>query len=267
MAKYLEDDNTVSSKYRLVDILDENGTSSNRVKQDILGGSNFKWTDKSLEIDESMQKLYDANGQEVSGMALYKYFDDNGNYTGGLYSSEQARAVDEVFANNTSSSYTNIENYWTAQGKPSPATIGKYIAQSSQEVAAALSFSLHVGAQSERTNKITASIDTLTSAGIGISQIASWNIGIVDETGNNAMDAIDVVEKAIQRISQQRSLLGAVQNRLEHTIATLDNVVENTTSAESAIRDTDMAEEMVKNANANILMQAGQSMLAQANQS
>ena len=267
MAKYLEDDNTIDSKYRLVDILDEKGKSSSRVKLDLLGGSDFKWTDKSLEIDESMQKLYDANGQEVSGMALYKYFDDNGNYTGGLYSSEQARAVDEVFANNTSSSYTNIEIYWTAQGKPSPATIGKYIAQSSQEVAAALSFSLHVGAQSERTNKITASIDTLTSAGIGISQIASWNIGIVDETGNNATDAIDVVEKAIQRISQQRSLLGAVQNRLEHTIANLDNVVENTTSAESAIRDTDMAEEMVKNANANILMQAGQSMLAQANQS
>ena len=63
-----------------------------------------------------------------------------------------------------------------------------------------------------------------------------------------------------------RSALGAVQNRLEHTIKNLDNVVENTTSAESAIRDTDMAEEMVKYSNSNILQQAGQSMLAQANQ-
>ena len=72
---------------------------------------------------------------------------------------------------------------------------------------------------------------------------------------------------AIKQIATQRSDLGAVQNRLEHTINNLDNVVENTTSAESAIRDTDMATEMVKFANNNILAQAGQAMLAQANQS
>jgi flagellin len=72
---------------------------------------------------------------------------------------------------------------------------------------------------------------------------------------------------ALNRVSKQRSDLGAVQNRLEHTIRNLDNVVENTTSAESAIRDTDMATEMVKYSNNNILQQAGQAMLAQANQS
>ena len=75
------------------------------------------------------------------------------------------------------------------------------------------------------------------------------------------------VKSALQTVSQQRSDLGAVQNRLEHTIANLDNVVENTTSAESAIRDTDMATEMVRYYNNNILNQAGQAMLAQANQS
>ena len=74
-------------------------------------------------------------------------------------------------------------------------------------------------------------------------------------------------KRAIQKVSTQRSALGAVQNRLEHTINNLDNVVENTTSAESAIRDTDMATEMVKYSNNNILAQAGQAMLAQANQS
>ena len=74
-------------------------------------------------------------------------------------------------------------------------------------------------------------------------------------------------KKALENVSKQRSDLGAVQNRLEHTINNLDNVVENTTSAESAIRDTDMATEMVKYSNNNILAQAGQSMLAQANQS
>ena len=74
-------------------------------------------------------------------------------------------------------------------------------------------------------------------------------------------------KSAIQDVSEQRSDLGAIQNRLEHTINNLDNVVENTTSAESAIRDTDMASEMVKYSNNNILAQAGQAMLAQANQS
>ena len=73
-------------------------------------------------------------------------------------------------------------------------------------------------------------------------------------------------KQAIKDVSQQRSDLGAIQNRLEHTIANLDNVVENTTAAESQIRDTDMASEMVKFSNNNILAQAGQAMLAQANQ-
>lgn len=83
----------------------------------------------------------------------------------------------------------------------------------------------------------------------------------------NASAAIDTIGKAIQQVSKQRSALGAIQNRLEHTINNLDNVVENTTSAESAIRDTDMAEEMVSYSKNNILAQAGQAMLAQANQS
>ena len=83
----------------------------------------------------------------------------------------------------------------------------------------------------------------------------------------NVTAAIDTISAAIQKVSTQRSALGAVQNRLEHTINNLDNVVENTTSAESAIRDTNMATEMVKYSNNNILAQAGQAMLAQANQS
>ena len=75
------------------------------------------------------------------------------------------------------------------------------------------------------------------------------------------------VQKAISSVSAMRSKLGALQNRLEHTIANLDNISENTQSAESRIRDTDMAKEMVNYSKNNILAQAGQSMLAQANQS
>jgi flagellin len=74
------------------------------------------------------------------------------------------------------------------------------------------------------------------------------------------------VSTAIESISSMRSDFGAVQNRLEHTIDNLDNIVENVTAAESRLRDTDMADEMVKYSKNNILIQAGQSMLAQANQ-
>ena len=96
----------------------------------------------------------------------------------------------------------------------------------------------------------------------------SLGVATVDvTTTKGAKEAIDLIKSAITKVSKQRSDLGAIQNRLEHTIANLDNVVENTTSAESRIRDTDMATEMVRFSNQNILQQAGQSMLAQANQS
>jgi flagellin len=101
----------------------------------------------------------------------------------------------------------------------------------------------------------------MSSAGLGVQ-----NLNLVDNTGAKATYAIDAIADAIQKVSAQRSSLGAIQNRLEHTINNLDNVVENTTSAESQIRDTDMAEEMVEYSKNNILAQAGQSMLAQANQ-
>ena len=83
----------------------------------------------------------------------------------------------------------------------------------------------------------------------------------------SAGNAMSAIQGAISVVSAQRSYLGALQNRLEHTISNLDNISENTSSAESRIRDTDMAEEMVSYSKNNILAQAGQSMLAQANQS
>ena len=87
------------------------------------------------------------------------------------------------------------------------------------------------------------------------------------DTYSKANATITAVQDAINKVSSQRSALGALQNRLEHTIANLDNVAENTQAAESRIRDTDMADEMVEYSKNNILAQAGQSMLAQANQS
>ena len=126
----------------------------------------------------------------------------------------------------------------------------------------ALTLTLHVGADATSNNQISVSLDTMSAKGLGV---AGLKVDGSDDT--NALNAIDTIKEAIQKVSTQRSALGAVQNRLEHTINNLDNVVENTTSAESQIRDTDMATEMVKYSNNNILAQAGQAMLAQSNQS
>jgi flagellin len=106
---------------------------------------------------------------------------------------------------------------------------------------------------------ITISIDSMDASTIGVSglQVTSFSA---------AGGAMSAIQGAISMVSAQRSTLGALQNRLEHTIANLDNISENTQSAESRIRDTDMAEEMVEYSKNNILAQAGQSMLAQANQ-
>ena len=129
------------------------------------------------------------------------------------------------------------------------------------KVAEKLNFNLHVGSDADMTNKINVNIETMDSSYLGIK-----GLNVTDETGVAATYAVDAIADALQKVSDQRSSLGAVQNRLEHTIANLDNVVENTTSAESRIRDVDMAEEMVEYSKNNILAQAGQSMLAQANQ-
>ena len=139
---------------------------------------------------------------------------------------------------------------------------GKYtITQGTVEAKEALSFNLHVGSDADMTNKITIDIEAMDAAGLGVK-----GLSISDDSGNAATYAIDAIADAISKVSAQRSALGAVQNRLEHTIANLDNIVENTTAAESRIRDTDMAEMMVEYSKNNILAQAGQSMLAQANQ-
>ena len=116
---------------------------------------------------------------------------------------------------------------------------------------------LHVGA--ECGQKITLKIKSMSCKAISLSGTTST------ASASGKLNAS--VKKAIKNLNKQRAELGSVQNRLEHTINNLDNIVENTTAAESQIRDTDMATEMVKYSNNNILAQAGQSMLAQANQS
>ena len=145
-------------------------------------------------------------------------------------------------------------------------TVTKLKAYDNAYVPDALNVSLHVGADSSNDNKIEMSIESMSSKSLGLVN-EDGRLLVDGKDSTNADKAIDTIAQAIQKVSTQRSALGAVQNRLEHTVNNLDNVVENTTSAESQIRDTDMATEMVKYSNNNILSQAGQAMLAQANQS
>ena len=218
-----------------------------------LAGSNtaLKGADLANAIAKG-EKIYTAtkdDGQDDTKLAkkgsdyayVTKMYDDTGKE---LSAAEAKAAQGDVFADK--------EHTFTIKTKTD------YLRN--ETVNGDLTFNLHVGSDSEATNKIGVSIGSMSAAGIGVS-------GLTVATEDDATVAVDTIAAAIQKVSTQRSALGAVQNRLEHTINNLDNVVENTTSAESQIRDTDMATEMVKYSNNNILAQAGQAMLAQSNQS
>ncbi len=116
---------------------------------------------------------------------------------------------------------------------------------------------------------ISVSIKAMNSSSLGLTKTVNnkKTLAISVSSFSSAGSAMTVIQKAIQSVSAMRSTLGALQNRLEHTISNLDNISENTQAAESRLRDTDMAEEMVEYSKNNILAQAGQSMLAQGNQS
>ena len=201
----------------------------------------------AAEATQAKAQYYDKDGNAIAANALSKYFTASSTTTGGATTTTVAAKADAPDL------YDAVGNKTTAN-KDNIAAL--------QDLTASLSISLHVGADATSNNQITLSIDAMSAKGLGVNGL---KVDGTDDT--NALSAIDTIKEAIQKVSTQRSALGAVQNRLEHTINNLDNVVENTTSAESAIRDTDMASEMVKYSNNNILSQAGQAMLAQANQS
>ena len=118
---------------------------------------------------------------------------------------------------------------------------------------------LQIGDTNDEFNKVTVSVDDMSATGIGT---AGLNVSNQDAAG----DAIDTIKSAINKVSTNRANLGALQNRLEYTINNLDTTAENMNAANSRIRDTDMAKEMMNYTKMNILTQAAQAMLAQANQ-
>ena len=232
--------------------------TSATLKEALAKGEKIYTKDKNGDQDDShlavkgehyayVTKLYDADGKEVSAE----------NVAAGKKADGKTDADKYFTSSAADTGVTNKTTLEVAKG----ATAGQSVSfTESTPVNGSISFSLHVGADSAEDNKIVVNIDSMSAAGIGVK-------GLKVDTEDDATAAIDRIAEAVQKVSSQRSTLGAVQNRLEHTIANLDNVVENTTSAESRIRDTDMAQEMVNYSKNNILAQAGQSMLAQANQS
>ena len=206
-----------------------------------LTGAKFNAGNKAtLEyVPSSSVQFVDKDGNEIAANGLYQYLDDDGKLKAdaGLY----------------------------LQGdklKPaSQADVDAMVDYSKKFDVGALTLNLHVGADATKNNQISLELEAMSARNLGVDKVR-----VDGATDENALNAIETVKEALQKISTQRSALGAVQNRLEHTINNLDNIVENTTAAESQIRDTDMAAEMVQYSNNNILAQAGQAMLAQANQ-
>ena len=225
-----------------------------------------KWYDKDNQEVTIADKIKAGSTVEYNGKSLTVMNDNDGDGVddsdSSVISADKAKTLmtaELTTANNIGATKTAATI--TAGTYASDTGMEFTITKGTAEVAEKLNFNLHVGSDADMTNKINVNIETMNSSYLGIK-----GLNVSDDTGVAATYAVDAIADALQKVSDQRSSLGAVQNRLEHTIANLDNVVENTTSAESRIRDVDMAEEMVEYSKNNILAQAGQSMLAQANQ-
>ena len=241
--KYVEVDDAGNLKYKEGKVLyNKAGTPTDAVGAQDQGSrvteanlkDTFELATTGVYTDAALTKI--ATDEDIKNA-----FDTTtGQYTTKLYQKDKTGAAKEIG-----------EDY-----------IDKYVNVTATTKANPLEFKLHVGAESDDANKIKVEIKAMSANGIGVDVLKGAGM----KTEDSATAAIDIIGKAISEVSSQRSALGATQNRLEHTIANLDNVVENTTSAESRIRDTDMAEEMVAYSKNSILQQAGQSMLAQANQ-
>ena len=225
---------------------DKNMLTIDKIKDKVADGSSAVYKGKTFNamVDANTNKIDDTKPQVITAGKAYELIN------------QELQLASSVGATTTSAKAGTVPTAADADGN-----MVFEITKGTVDRKEGLTFALHVGADADMTNKISVQIDALDTAGLGIQ-----GLNVKDSTGASATYAIDAIADAVAHVSAQRSLLGAVQNRLEHTINNLDNVVENTTAAESQIRDTDMATEMVKYSNANILSQAGQSMLAQGNQ-
>ncbi|MEZ3514372.1 MAG: hypothetical protein K1W37_03675 [Lachnospiraceae bacterium] len=235
-----------------------------------------KYTNKSLK---NFQKEFGTMGASFVKQLVTEVKDGTGGVATGSYN-KASNGGSDILSNaditgsdlllfKVSDTDQWIYNQYPADQMPiyegGTATNGKGYSDGPLEIVAnkrAIGFgsALHVGADADMTNKLIVYIDAMDAESLGVDKVDVRTVDL-------ATISIERVALAIAQVSAQRSELGAYQNRLEHTVNNLGNVVENTTAAESQLRDTDMAKEMVAYSNASILQQAEQSMLAQTNQS
>ena len=244
-----------------------NGNSLSNIKLNGAAATNTKWTGKQITVGNTTYVLVEstsanvANKDKASASTVVKAINDAniGKTTSSGSTVKAFTSMDQLSSAIRRQFGTELKSVTAVYDEKAQTIVLKV--EAFADLNDAINFSLHVGADSSSDNKISVNISMMSARGLGVNGL---NIG--GSTVDNGTKAIDVVADALQKVSDQRAALGAVQNRLEHTIANLDNVVENTQAAESAIRDTDMATQMVTYSNNQILAQAGQAMLAQSNQ-
>ena len=221
-------------------------------------------------------------GIQITGINYkeYSYKYDDTTSLAGNKSAAQKQFADEIASKagtdeyikqtdeKTGSVYYVANKDWTGSTVASAKRHSSASAARSVDVSAAQSkmfneISNNLTPYLQKENTVGTKVPVYTSGAMSAKKMDSPNVDSYEKANATLL----AVQDAINKVSSQRSALGALQNRLEHTIANLDNVAENTQAAESRIRDTDMASEMVEDSKNNILAQAGQSMLAQSNQS
>ena len=227
---------------------EEDGDEAGSLQSTVMTATTITAAEKDLDV----KQYYDKDGNAISANSLKDYFTAQTTEDGEI----------QVLAKGGVKLYDAVGNAVDMLAAAGEADSDSPLIVATDNLVGDLKLKLHVGADATKNNQITINLQAMSAKGLGVNGL---KVNGADD--KNALGAIETIKSALSTVSAQRSELGAVQNRLEHTIANLDNIVENTTSAESAIRDTDMAEEMVKYSKSNILAQAGQSMLAQANQS
>ena len=279
---------------QLTDELDRISTTTQFNKQNLLDGT---FASKNLQVSANANQkitisidnmnakslgLRSIKGQE-QGATQTGHLPTSVNYKGMTYTYDTSKTMSANQAAAAAAFKTAIENkanvnqYTTSQ--LASGSIVYYASDKTNQYATAASamvkdVSLATVAMSNdmkdagEFKKYLSTVDTVAEGGPTVAASgATYSLSVPSvDTYAKANSTITAVQDAINKVSSQRSALGAIQNRLEHTVANLDNVSENTQAAESRIRDTDMASEMVQYSKNNILAQAGQSMLAQANQ-
>ena len=231
------------------------------VDTDLKGKFTMTIDGEEIEVDTSTSTITNASNvasglQSAIDAALAKY--DTAKGTTGT--SDAINGKIKVALNNKGQlEFTNTSGTKIGFADKNGGEFAKNFGISAEGKASNGGLTLQIGDTADDFNKLTVSVDSMSSASLGI---ASLNIG----TQAGAAAAVDQIKTAINTVSSTRGDLGALQNRLEHTINNLSVTTENMTAAESRIRDVDMASEMMSYTKNNILVQASQAMLAQANQ-